>query len=183
MTIPKLICTQHPDSTVKITVQQEVDEAIQGYAMYGCEEVMSDYEGKLTPYAQPKDIVVRALELDLPVGDGFYVTPRIPNPSLEEFDRVDLSIEAGIIANYYSFKSTGVQAVKWFILPMVEDVDVVKLVQRLILRKQSVLCEELRIRVEPLQLIPLIEDTYRHISAREYIVTTESLAFQGGDEV
>jgi len=171
MTIPKLICTQHPDSTVKITVQQEVDEAIQGYAMYGCEEVMSDYEGKLTPYAQPKDIVVRALELDLPVGDGFYITPRIPNPSLEEFDRVDLSIEAGIIANYYSFKSTGVQAVKWFILPMVEDVDVVKLVQRLILRKQSVLCEELRIRVEPLQLIPLIEDTYRHISAREYIVT------------
>ncbi|MEM1613131.1 MAG: phosphoenolpyruvate carboxylase [Desulfurococcaceae archaeon] len=169
MLVPRLMCTQHPDATVKISVQQEVDEAIQGYTMYGCEEVMSDYEGKLTPYAQPKDIVMRAHELELPIGEKFYVTPRIPNPSLEDFDRVDLSIEAGIIANYYSQRLAGVQAVKWFILPMVEDAETIRLIQRLIIRKLRVIREELRVAIEPVQLIPLLEDVHRHVTIQDYI--------------
>jgi len=177
------MCTQHPDSTVKITTQQEVDEAIQGYTMYGCDEVMSDYEGKLTPYAQPKDIVVRAYELGLPVGEGFYVTPRIPNPSLEEFDRVDLSIEAGLIANYYSHKLAGTQAVKWLILPMVEDVEVVRLVQRLIIKKQEIMRKELKVAVEPVQLIPLIEDTYRHVNIQDYVMALLKVLREHGIEV
>lgn len=183
MHVPRLICTQHPDSTVKITVQQEIDEAVQDYTMYECDEVMSDYEGKLTPYAQPKDIVLRALELGVPVGSKFYVTPRIPNPTLEDFDRVDLSIEAGMIANYYSFKVAGVQAVRWFILPMAEDIEVIRLVQRLITRKLNILSEELRIRMDPVQLIPLLEDSYRHIVAREYIMTLLKILRELGVQV
>lgn len=175
MYIPKLMCTQHPDATVKITVQQEVDEAVQAYAMYGCDETMSDYEGKLTPYAQPKDIVLRASELSIPIGEKFFITLRIPNPSLEDFDRVDLSIEAGIIANYYSYKILGIQAVKWFILPMVEDVNVLKLVQRLIIRKLNIIKEELGTEAEPIQLIPLIEDTHRHILVHDYVLTLLSV--------
>ncbi|MEM0005542.1 MAG: phosphoenolpyruvate carboxylase [Ignisphaera sp.] len=137
--IPKLMCTQHPDSTVKVTVQEEVNEAIQSYTMYGCEEIMSDYEGKLTPYAQPKDIIMKAIELGIPIGDRLYITPRVPNPKLEDFDRVALTLEASLIANYYSYIHLGTQAVKWIILPMVETTDVVRLIQRLIIRKSKIL--------------------------------------------
>jgi len=44
------MCTQHPDSTVRVSSDQEVDEAIVAFTMYGCDEIMIDYEGKLTPY-------------------------------------------------------------------------------------------------------------------------------------
>ncbi len=168
--IPKLMCTQHPDSTVKITTQEEVDEAIQSFSMYKCDEVMVDYEGKLTPYAQPKDIVVRASQLGIAVGDKFYITPRIPNPRLEDLDRMSLSLEASIIANYYSYKLLNTQAVKWVILPMVENIDVVELVQRLIMRKSQVLSEELGIPYEPIQLIPLVEDSASFITVHDYVL-------------
>jgi len=169
MYIPKLMCTQHPDATERVTAQQEIDEAIQAYTMYGCDEVMSDYEGKLTPYAQPKDIVIRALSLGIPIGEKTFITPRIPNLSLEDFDRVDLSIEAGLLANYYSIKLAGVQAVRWLILPMVEDINTVKLVQRLILKKLSILKEELGINIDPIQLIPLLEDAQSHMNVRSHV--------------
>lgn len=175
MLIPRLMCTQHPDATVKIGAQQEVDEAIQAYTMYECDEVMSDYEGKLTPYVQPKDIVMKALSLGIPIGEKFFVTPRVPNPSLEDFDRVDLSIEAGLIANYYSIKHGGVQAVKWLILPMVEDLETLRIVQRLILRKLGVFREELGITLEPVQLIPLIEDVYGHLRIESHVKTILSV--------
>jgi len=68
--VPKLMCTQHPDSTVRITAQMETEEAIASFAVYGCDEVMVDYEGKLTPYSQPRDVVKAAAEADLPVGRG-----------------------------------------------------------------------------------------------------------------
>lgn len=171
MHIPRLMCTQHPDTTEKITAHQEIDEAIQAFTMYKCDEVMSDYEGKYTPYAQPKDIVLKAHSLEIPIGEKAFITVRIPNPSLEDFDRVDLSIEAGVVANYYSFKLLNAQAVKWYILPMVEDVNIVRLVQRLILRKLSIIKEELGIIMEPSQLIPLLEDIESHVRIRTYIDT------------
>jgi len=169
--IPRLMCTQHPDSAVKITAQEEVDEAIQSYTMYGCDEVMSDYEGKLTPYAQPKDIVMKAKSLDIPIGEKFYVTPRIPNPRLEDFDRVALTLEAALIANYYSYTYLGTQAVKWIILPMTEAIDVVALIQRLIIRKSRVLCEEMKIPCTIMQLIPLVEDSSKLMHIHEYILS------------
>lgn len=175
MYVPKLMCTQHPDATVRISVQEEVDEAVQAYVTYGCDEVMVDYEGKLTPYAQPKEIVLQACRMGLPLGERFFVTPRVPNPFLEDFDRVDLSIEAGIIANYYSGKLSEVQAVKWFIVPMVEDVEAIKLVQRLTKKKLEALNEVLNVKMEPMELIPLIEDANGHLRVSEYALSTLSI--------
>ncbi|MCG2867729.1 MAG: phosphoenolpyruvate carboxylase, partial [Vulcanisaeta sp.] len=57
MMIPHLMCTQHPDATVKITAEEEVDEALVDFTGFGCDEIMVDYEGKMTPFTQPKDIV------------------------------------------------------------------------------------------------------------------------------
>ncbi len=173
--IPKLMCTQHPDSTIRVSVQEEVDEAIQGFTVYGCDEIMVDYEGKLTPYAQPKDIVMKAKSLDIPVGEKLYITPRIPNPKLEDFDRVALALEAALIANYYSYTHLCTQAVKWIILPMVETVDIVKLIQRLIIRKSKVICEEMNIPCLVMQLVPLVEDSSKLIQIHEYITSLYSV--------
>jgi phosphoenolpyruvate carboxylase len=98
---------------------------------------MVDYEGKLTPYAQPKEIVCKAVELGLPAGEGFFLTPRLPNPTLEEWERTMLSLEAALLANYYSRRLAGADAVRWVVLPMVEDVDTVRLVRRVLERKAT----------------------------------------------
>jgi len=167
--IPRLMCTQHPDATVKVTAQDEVDEAIQGFTMFECDEVMSDYEGKLTPYAQPKDIVLRASKLNIAIGERYFITPRVPNPRLEDMDRVALSIEASLIANYYSYKYLNTQAVKWIILPMVEEPEIVRLVQRLIIKKMKVYHEELGLPEINIQLIPLVEDSNRFLDIYRYV--------------
>jgi len=111
--------------------------------MFECDEVMSDYEGKLTPYAQPKDIVLRAYKLGIAAGEDYFITPRVPNPRLEDIDRLALSLEASIMADYYSYRYLNTQAVKWIILPMVEDPEIIRLVQRLIIKKVNVYHEEL----------------------------------------
>jgi len=181
--IPRLMCTQHPDATVKITAQDEVDEAIQGFTMFECDEVMSDYEGKLTPYAQPKDIVLRASKLDITIGEKYFITPRIPNPRLEDMDRVALSIEASLIANYYSYKYLNTQAVKWIILPMVEEPEIIRLVQRLIIKKMKVYHEELGLPEINIQLIPLIEDTTRFLDIYKYVTVLYNTLREFGIEL
>ncbi|ABL78663.1 phosphoenolpyruvate carboxylase [Thermofilum pendens] len=182
METPRLMCTQHPDSTVKVPVQEEVEEAVRSFLVYGCDEVMSDYEGKLTPYAQPKEIVVKAGELGVPVGEGFYVTVRAPNPRLEDFDRVDLALEAAVLANYYSYKRLGVQAVRWVVLPMTDSAETVRLVQRLLARKTRVLCEEVGQPCEQAQLVPLLEDVDSLLRVREILRDLHSaLAELGSD--
>jgi phosphoenolpyruvate carboxylase len=167
--VPRLMCTQHPDATVRVTAQDEVDEAVQGFTMFECDEIMSDYEGKLTPYAQPKDIVVRASKLGIAVGEKYFVTPRIPNPRLEDIDRVTLSIEASLIANFYSYKYLNTQAVKWIILPMIEEPETVRLIQRLIIKKMRMYYEELGLPKMDIQLIPLIEDSNGFLETYRYV--------------
>jgi len=166
---PRLMCTQHPDSTVRVGVEGEVFETIQSFMVYGCDEVMVDYEGKLTPYTQPASIVVEASRHGLALGEGLYVTPRVSNPELEGFDRLLLSLEAAVSANYHSYRLLGTQAVRWVVLPMVESRDTIMLVQRLLSRKVEVLREELGVDCEPIQLVPLIEDTGGFRLAADYV--------------
>ncbi|MEM1620206.1 MAG: phosphoenolpyruvate carboxylase [Fervidicoccaceae archaeon] len=160
---PRLMCTQHPDSTVKVSTAEEVDEAIVGHTLYGCDEIMVDFEGKLTPYAQPREVVTKALELELGVGERLIVTPRVPSPTLEDVDRAFLSMEAAVMANYYSWKLAGVQATRWVILPMVEDVSQMLMVQRILDKKAKIVEEELGIDVGRVELLPLIEDATYHL--------------------
>ncbi|MEM0027749.1 MAG: phosphoenolpyruvate carboxylase [Ignisphaera sp.] len=181
--IPRLMCTQHPDASVKITAQEEVDEAIQGYTMYECDEVMSDYEGKLTPYAQPKDIVTKAIKLGIPIGEKYFITPRIPNPNLEDIDRVALSLEASLIANYYSHRHANTQAVKWIIMPMVEDPNSVRLVQKLVIKKARIFQDELDLPKMDVQLVPLVEDTNRFLEIHRYITILYNTVKEFGIEL
>ena len=87
----------------------------------------------------------------------------MPNPKLEEFERAMLTVEAALIANYFSVKLMGRQAVRWIVLPMVADVDTPHLVYRLLLRKQKIYEEELGTMWEPVEVIPLVEDAYAQL--------------------
>ncbi|MEM1903091.1 MAG: phosphoenolpyruvate carboxylase [Pyrobaculum sp.] len=169
MAIPKLMCTQHPDSTVKVTAGEEVEEALVGYIAYGCDEVMVDYEGKLTPYAQPKEIVMKAPKAGVPLGESFYITVRLPNPKLEEFDRAMLSLEAAITANYFSKKYFDKQAVRWVVLPMVEDIDTVLLVRRMLKRRYEVYKSETGVDIGDVEVIPLLEDAFVQLKVKEIL--------------
>ncbi|AEA12427.1 Phosphoenolpyruvate carboxylase [Thermoproteus uzoniensis 768-20] len=161
--VPRLMCTQHPDTTVKITAGEEVDEALVAYTAYGCEEVMVDYEGKTTPFSQPKEIVMKAYAAGVKLGEKFFITPRLPNPKLEDFDRAMLALEAAVVANYFSEKYMGTQAVKWVVLPMVEDLDTVLLVSRMLRKKVQAYREETGLDLSDIEVIPLIEDAYAQL--------------------
>ncbi|MEM0340660.1 MAG: phosphoenolpyruvate carboxylase [Acidilobaceae archaeon] len=178
---PRLMCTQHPDSTIRLSAQDEITEAIQARIHYGCEEVMIDYEGKLTPYSQPKDIVEKALAHNIDLGESFYLTVRIPNPQLEEIDRVMLSIEAALVANYYSMKNGGVQAVRWVVLPMTESGELVALIQRILTKKTRLFNEEFNIKVEPVVLVPLLE-SYESLTRASSIAEALKVALQTEQE-
>ncbi|MFN3383371.1 MAG: phosphoenolpyruvate carboxylase [Archaeoglobaceae archaeon] len=154
---------------MRITTAEEVDEAIVAYAAYGCDEVMIDYEGKATPYSQPKDIVLKAFKSGISLGEEMYITVRLPNPKLEEFDRVALSLEAAIVANYFSVKYMDRQAVRWVILPMVEDVETIALVRRMLRRKCEIYKSETKVDVGDIEVIPLIEDAVVQLKTRQIL--------------
>ena len=91
--VPRCMSTQHPDnvslpffSTASpLTPEDEVREAYYAFSELGCDEQMWDYEGK-----EVDEHVVEKL-FDAyepyfrahPLGEGIFLTPRIPNPRLE----------------------------------------------------------------------------------------------------
>ena len=97
------------------------------------------------------------------------MTPRMPNPKLEEFVRAMLTVEAALIANYFSVKLMGRQSVRWIVLPMVADVDTPHLAYRLLLRKQKIYEEELGTMWEPVEVIPLVEDAFAQLKVEDLL--------------
>jgi len=91
---------------------------------------------------------------------------RLPNPRLEEFDRAMLALEAAVVANYFSVKYMGVRAVKWVVLPMVEDVETMFLVRRMLKRKAEDYKAETRVNVGDIEVIPLFEDAFVQLKAK-----------------
>lgn len=181
MYIPRFMCTQHPDSTVKITAVEEIEEAIIAYLAYECDEVMVDYEGKATPYSQPRDIVAKALSLGIPLGERYFITPRIPNPRLEDFERSMLALEAAVMANSYSQRTAGISAVRWVILPMTEDFETLAYVYKALDLKIRNLIDLNAIKEEtPIELIPLIEDAAKQLHIKQFVKTLFRVAANSG---
>ncbi len=163
MKVPKLMATQHPDSTVVLMPQDEVEEAIQDVLPLerggrGCDEKMVDYEGKATPYNQMRDIIEESKNYDIVPGEDFLITPRVPNPKLEDKDRHLLAITAAVTANMYSQMYFNTNAIKYIVLPMSANTLEIAEVQRRILRVERLVSEEFSYRLEEwIRLIPLFE--------------------------
>lgn len=162
--VPVLMATQHPDSTRRIGVYEEVVEAIEAYRVYSCDEVMIDYEGKLTPYHQVEWIVEKAFEEGVPIGEEFILTPRIPNDDLEDISRHIMAITEAVLANIRAQRLGLPQVVRYVIMPMTENVRDSIRMQRRLHKIERVMAEECGLNIsQPLLVIPLIETVDRQI--------------------
>ena len=85
--------TQHPDNVAMpffaqqapLTAEDEVREAYYAFSHLGCDEQMWDHEGKEVDGHVIEKLLTsyESYFAQHPIGETVFLTPRIPNPSLE----------------------------------------------------------------------------------------------------
>jgi len=161
-----LMATQHPDSTRYVPASEEVEDAINAFSRYLCDEVMVDYEGKLTPYHQPEWIVERCRALGIDLGYRRLITVRIPNDRLEDVSRHMHSLLTVFLTNARAARLGLPPPICYVVLPMFENPLHASSIQRRLIKLQMVVEEEVGVRIATTPtVIPLLEDTSRHLRA------------------
>ncbi|MBU0527473.1 phosphoenolpyruvate carboxylase [Candidatus Micrarchaeota archaeon] len=92
--VPKCMSTQHPDNVFSpffsdsdvLAGETEVKEAFFVFSQLGCSEQMWDSEGKAVDNQVVEKLLSKHMDFfsKKPIGKDFYLTYRVPNPSVEK---------------------------------------------------------------------------------------------------
>ncbi len=102
--VARTLATQHPDATKSVRVQEEPEEAVECLTKFGIEEYMIDFEGKLTPYLQPVQVLMELHDAGVEVGEDRFVIARVPSASKENVLRQIQALLGVMEANSELFK-------------------------------------------------------------------------------
>lgn len=165
MKVPTSMMTQHPDSASRyVPIQEEPEEAVLALSSppegLGIEEVMIDFEGKLTPYHQTTQIALSLLEKEITPGKDVFITPRIASATQESPFRQLMALMSLMEANVTVIDKGGVPAVREVIIPMCESSNELVEAKRRIVDVIELANKEFGISADPhlVELIPLIEE-------------------------
>jgi len=156
--------TQHPDAASRyVSIQEEPNEAIEALSRQpkglGLEEVMIDFEGKLTPYQQTSQITLGLLSKGIIPGKDVFVTPRIPSGIEEGVFRQLMALMSIVESNYYTLKEASVYGTREIILPMTTSAEELLDLKNRIIDVIELAHKEFKMGSAPdiLQTIPLLE--------------------------
>ncbi|MHB9053758.1 MAG: phosphoenolpyruvate carboxylase [Thermoleophilia bacterium] len=188
--IPATMMTQHPDSASRyVSVRDEPMEAIDALTAQpiglGLEEVMVDYEGKLTPYHQTAEIALGLRERGLVPGRDVLVTPRIPSATKETVFHQLMALMSVIESNYQLSSSGSDGVIREVIVPMVETASELVDVRRRVQDVVDLGHKEFGISRDPnsIQVIPLIEEVPELLSAGRFLSEYVRRVAGGGYEI
>ncbi|HXH23238.1 MAG TPA: phosphoenolpyruvate carboxylase [Dehalococcoidia bacterium] len=163
--IPCAMLTQHPDAASRyVSVQEEPDEAVRGLLPppegLGADEIMVDFEGKLTPYHQTSQVVLALLQHGVKPGDEIRVTPRAPSADKENVFRQLMALMSIVETNVQAYRPLERIAVREVIVPMTQTADQLVAVRRRFRAIEELGLEEFGLNPtgEGIQPIPLIEE-------------------------
>jgi phosphoenolpyruvate carboxylase len=188
--VPATMMTQHPDSASRyVSVRDEPKEAIDALTPQpigmGLEEIMVDYEGKLTPYHQTAEIALGLLERGQVAGKDVMVTPRIPSATKETVFHQLMALMSVIESNYQLQAAGSEGHIREVVVPMVETAGELIDVRRRIQDVIDLGNKEFGISRDPnaVQVIPLVEEVPELLDAASILEQYASGAAEAGFEV
>lgn len=174
--IPSTMMTQHPDSASRyVSVRDEPGEAIDALTPQpiglGLEEVMVDYEGKLTPYHQTAEIALGLWERGMAIGENVLVTPRVPSATKETVFHQLMALMSVVESNYQLRAAGSAGAIREVVVPMVETASELVDVRRRIQDVIELGHKEFGISRDPnaVQVIPLVEEVPELLAAGRFL--------------
>ncbi len=159
--VARTLATQHPDATVTVRVQEEPQEAVECLTEYGCEEYMIDFEGKLTPYLQPMQVLMELHDAGVVVGEDRHVITRVPSATKENVLRQIQALLGVMEANAELQKrEPDARGIFEVVHPMTSSPDeLVEFVDRIFYARRFAARElNVPLRAGNLRVIPLIEE-------------------------
>jgi phosphoenolpyruvate carboxylase len=186
--LPRTMATQHPDAASRyVAIQEEASEAVAALSPppfgLGIDEIMVDFEGKMTPYHQTNEIAQGLLDRCVVPGKDVWITPRISSATEETAFRQLMALMSVIEATYQAAQRDPVAHIEEVVIPMVRSArDLVKVRDRI----RDVIYlghKEFRLPYDPdaLQLIPLMEEAPELLDCgallREYVASCTDEGF------